>query len=69
MGPYCKFCNRRCFVPFSEGTPKEALDAYSALAPDIIISIIATCAEGQAYEKEKTGWCYHDIQKAIKPIT
>ncbi len=55
MGPYCKFCNNRCFVHFPENTPQEILDAYKH------IDIIATCPGGQKFEKEKTGFCYNDI--------
>lgn len=61
MGPYCNFCGRRCFVPFPEGTPPEILAAYR---PGV--SIIATCAEGQRFEKEATGWCLDEIMAAIE---
>lgn len=60
MGPYCKFCDRRCFIPLPELTPKEALEAYGRA------TIIATCKEGQEYEKRLTGWCLDDVQAAIK---
>ena len=65
MGPYCKFCNNRCFVPFPEGTPQEVFDAYNASCLSRSVSIIATCSKGQAYEKEKTGWCLDDIKQSI----
>jgi len=42
-------------------TPQEALDSYRKG-----VTIIATCREGQEYEKQLTGWCYDDIQAAIK---
>lgn len=55
MGPYCRFCNNRCFCHMPEGTPPEALKAYGTS------TIIATCPGGQAYEKQHVGWCYRDI--------
>ena len=55
MGPYCQFCGRRCFVPFPEGTPARVLKAYGSS------TIIATCERGQAFERERVGFCYDDI--------
>ncbi len=55
MGPYCQFCNQRCFVPFPEGTPARVLKAYTTS------TIIATCQAGQAFERERVGYCYDDI--------
>ncbi len=60
MGPYCRFCNQRCFAFFPMATPQAALDAYG---PNV--QIIATCAWGQEFEKSKTGWCYDDIERQI----
>lgn len=61
MGPYCRFCNTRCFVYFPEKTPLKALKAYG------FSTIIATCKGGQAFEKVDTGgWCHDEILKAIK---
>ncbi|GED55856.1 hypothetical protein EDM54_12965 [Brevibacillus borstelensis] len=60
MGPYCKFCGQRCFVYLPMETPKEALEAYGTS------TIIATCKDGQSYEKSRTGWCLDDIKAAIK---
>ena len=60
MGPYCKFCGQRCFTYFPAGTPDHMLKAYS---PNV--TIIATCPAGQAFEKEKIGYCYDDIKNAI----
>jgi len=57
MGPYCNFCNQRCFTYLPEGTPQYILDAYR---PGV--TIIATCPGGQRFEKEKTGYCYDDIK-------
>ena len=59
MGPYCRFCNQRCFVHFPNATPQNILDAYGTS------NIIATCSQGQAFEKKKVGFCYDDINRAI----
>ena len=60
MGPYCKFCNNRCFVHFPNETPNYILKAYG---PNT--NIIATCLRGQKFEKEKIGYCYDDIQAIL----
>lgn len=59
MGPYCRYCNQRCFTHFPMATPQIALDAYGS------VSIIATCPAGQRFEKGRTGWCYDDIMRQI----
>jgi hypothetical protein len=51
MGPYCKFCDQRCFVP----NPRESR-----------ITIIATCPEGQAHDKAKLGYNYAEVLPEIK---
>lgn len=61
MGPYCNFCNNRCFTYFPEGTPQEAINAYR---PGV--TIIATCQRGQQAEMERTGWYYDRIVKVIE---
>lgn len=60
MGPYCNFCNHRCFTYLPADTPPAALAAYGTS------TIIATCREGQRFEKQRLGWCYDDIQSAIR---
>jgi hypothetical protein len=60
MGPYCNFCGERCFCHMPQETPEHILKAYGTS------TIIATCAAGQAFEKQKVGYCYDDIIKAIK---
>jgi len=62
LGPYCKFCNMRCFTYFPEGTPQHILDAYGTS------TIIATCKEGQEFEKQKVGYCYGDILTALGQV-
>lgn len=59
MGPYCNFCDNRCFVPLPMETPKEALQAYGTA------TIAATCAAGQAFELKKVGWNINLIRAAI----
>jgi hypothetical protein len=41
MGPYCKFCDQRCFVlrTLADGTPM----------------LLATCARGMAYDRATCG--------------
>jgi hypothetical protein len=58
MGPYCNFCNNRCFVYMPEGTPEHIVRAYGTS------TLVATCLGGQRFEKEKTGYCYSDIMEA-----
>lgn len=57
MGPYCNFCNTRCFVPIPLHTPAKILQAYGTA------SIVATCTSGQEFEKNKVGYCYRDIKQ------
>lgn len=59
MGPYCKFCDQRCFVPHPEKTPKYVYVAYGTS------TIIATCHAGQQFEMERLGYCYDRILKEI----
>jgi len=60
MGPYCKFCNQRCFTFLPMETPKHILKSYRQG-----VTIIATCPQGQAFEKKQTGYCYDDIKKLL----
>jgi hypothetical protein len=64
MGPYCTYCNTQCFVPFPDGTPQEAIDAYQS-ATRHAVTIIATCSTGQAVELQKTGWNYQGIKAFV----
>jgi hypothetical protein len=63
MGPYCKYCGQRCFVPFPQNTPEYILNSYR---PGV--SIIATCPGGQKFEKEKTGYCYDEIKAKVAEL-
>lgn len=60
MGGYCKFCGRRCFTFFPDKTPEHILKVYGTS------NIIATCPQGQKFEKEKVGYCYDDIMEIVK---
>jgi hypothetical protein len=60
MGPYCNYCNNRCFIYLPDGAPQEAHEAYGVYA------IIATCSGGQAFEERKVGWSYRRIMAAIE---
>lgn len=66
MGPYCNYCQCRCFVPFPEGTPQHVADAYNEKSgKGVNITIIATCPQGQAVEKSRIGYCYDDIKAML----
>lgn len=41
MGPYCQFCDRRCFVPRRLRDGREML--------------LATCTAGMAHDREAVG--------------
>ncbi len=60
MGPRCRFCKKRCFVRFLEGTPDYVLRAYGRY------TLLATCSEGQAFERERIGFCFDDIKRIIE---
>lgn len=60
MDPYCEFCDNRCFVHMPDKTPEYIIKAYEGY------KIIATCPEGQKFERLTVGYCYDDIQDIIK---
>lgn len=63
MGPYCKFCGQRCFVRLSTvNTPNHIAKAYFEKVG--ALAMMATCARGQAYEKQNIGYCYADIKES-----
>lgn len=51
MGPYCRYCDKRCFVerrlPFQTGT-----------------LLMATCSRGMDHDRAETG---HDFRTAVNP--
>jgi hypothetical protein len=47
MGPYCNYCDKRCFVD----NPKK---------PGWLL---ATCIKGQAHDKDVLGYCWRDIKE------
>lgn len=49
MGPYCKFCNQRCFVPLPVTAPAWVLKAYGRF------SLAATCKRGKEFDREQVG--------------
>lgn len=59
MGPYCRFCNRRCFVHLTIDVPVKILEAYY---PN---TIIATCPKGQEFEKSSFGYCFADVRQSL----
>ena len=42
MGPYCDFCDHRCFV--------------ERFVPGSHVTILATCGKGMAHDRERTGY-------------
>jgi hypothetical protein len=56
MGPYCKYCRQRCFVPVTATWPKHIIKAYKGY------QLAATCVEGQIFEKAKLGYCYNEVK-------
>jgi hypothetical protein len=64
MGPYCRFCDQRCFVPIPAETPEHILQAYGGAGS----MLVATCRRGQDFERKKTGYCLDMIRSAIPDI-
>ena len=60
MGPYCRFCQRRCFV-YTAAWPEKVRAAYGRF------TIAATCSPGQEYERQKLGYCYADVRAEETP--
>lgn len=60
MGPYCDFCDTRCFAYLPLGTPRKVIRAYGTA------SILATCPTGQAFEKARVGYCFADIVRMLE---
>jgi hypothetical protein len=50
-GSYCKFCGHRCFV--------------YRLVPNSVITHLATCPRGMAFDRERTGY---DHTTAFNPF-
>lgn len=67
MGPYCKYCDTRCFVHLPEHTPAHVIQAYHQKG--FMSPIIATCKRGQAFEQDRIGWCYDTIKAGIEATT
>jgi hypothetical protein len=60
MGPYCNYCDHRCFVrrELPADSPAKAAPRF---AGEILM---ATCARGMAHDRRETGY---DHTTAIKP--
>jgi hypothetical protein len=59
MGAYCRYCDRRCFLPRT--LPADAKGDYAGMTIHM-----ATCTPGMAHDREATG---HDHTTAINPVT
>lgn len=64
MGPYCKFCDNRCFSYIPMETPEHILQAFKEKAPGV--TILANCPKGQDHDKSVIGYNMNDIRQAIK---
>ncbi len=63
MGPYCKFCNQRCFVHTPKLTPEvkvRALASKFGRVPDIL----ATCSGGKKYDREVVGFDIDEVKRS-----
>ena len=67
MGPYCKFCDTRCFAYLPSNTPDHFTKIMRKKLPFIIITVLATCEEGQSHDKSVFGFSYDDIVEASYP--
>lgn len=63
MGPYCRFCNRRCFCLITEEWPEHIREAYRRRG-----DIAATCGRGQAFEKQLLGYSWNDAKAAMDAL-
>lgn len=59
MGPYCHYCQSRCFVPIPADAPAAVRAAFGTA------TLMATCATGQAHDKQATGYCYADVRLVV----
>lgn len=64
IGPYCIFCDRRCFVRIPVDTPDSMRAILREVAPGV--SILATCRRGEAFERDRFGFGITEIAAAIE---
>lgn len=60
MGPYCKFCDSRCFVDIPAGAPLSVRRAYGTAGQ------MATCRSGQIFELQRVRFCYSQVLEIIE---
>lgn len=58
MGPYCRFCNQRCFV-----VRLLPDDSHSRAGQYLAM---ATCPGGMAHDRERTGYTHREC---VNPVT
>src|ERR1700744_558522 len=67
MGPYCNYCNQRCFIHIPGTAPAHVRAAYGTS------TIAATCPGGKAYERSKVGFTCDDFKSycdtCARPMT
>ena len=64
MGPYCNYCQQRCFQHVPADTPEDMLAVYQARFNGDV-PIIATCPAGQEFERQRIGFSLDDITGAV----
>lgn len=59
MGPYCRYCDNRCFVPadYMRVPPPEHMDSFKRHG----FPILATCPAGMQKDKEVLGFNVQDL--------
>ena len=62
MGPYCNFCQRRCFVMIRDDDPIGLRQAYLRRG----INLLATCQRGIEHDKQQVGWSLEDRIEAYQ---
>ncbi len=74
MGPYCRYCDQRCFIHPSyvaERLPKELLEKLRAYSRHkfgfVDIPMLASCPKGKAFDKEEMGVCKDDFIAEARP--
>lgn len=60
MGPYCKFCNSRCFVP-ADMEDRKVPDTFAEKYRQRGYPILATCKAGKEFDKSVLGFNYDDL--------
>jgi hypothetical protein len=60
MGPYCKFCDSRCFIP-ADLDDREVPKEFQTKFVERGCPILATCAAGKVLDKSVLGFSADDL--------